>query len=189
MKPILHGLLGLTLLLLLVTAGVGLIYGAYAGPACWDALLNLVRDERGWGIVIGLALLFLVLAYLVTGIRRKVDADQYLTFKSDGGHVSILLRAVNDFIAKVGEEFAAVISLKPSVIPRGRGSVEIQLDVRVRAGTQIPELCQLLQERVRESVRQSLGISDVRKIEVHIRDIVGTPEPSVPDDLAEQPGV
>ena len=166
-----------------------MIYGSYNDPACLNTVLEKWRAEQGWGVLAGIGLLVLVFAYLITGIRRKKGGEEFFTFKSAGGSVSILLRAVNEFVAKIGDEFAAILSLKPTVVPRARGAIDILLDVRVKAGSQIPELCQLLEERVRESVSQSLGISSIRDIKIHIRDIVGTPEPSTEEDRLHEAGV
>lgn len=176
MRRVGHILIGLILLLILVGQGVGLVYMAYDAE-CWLRGLDILRAERGWGALAGIVLVALVLVYLITGFRRRPAGEQYLSFKNDGATVSILLRAVNEFISQIGDEFAAIVSLKPTVRPRAR-SIDIDLDLRVKAGTQIPELCQLLEERVRESVSQNLGLSDIKRIRVNVKDIVGdTPNP------------
>lgn len=182
MKRVVHILFGLVLLLILIGLGVGLVYMA-AEQDCWSRCIDTLRAERGWGALGGIVLLGLVAVYLLTGIRREPVADQYLSFNSNGATVSILLRAVNEFISRIGDEFAAIVSLKPSVRPRGR-SIHIDLDLRVKAGTQIPELCQLLEERVRESVQQNLGLTDIKRIRVNVKDIVGD-APKV-DDIPDQ---
>ncbi len=43
------------------------------------------------------------------------------------------------------------------------------------AGTKIPELSQILQQRVRESVRESLGLEEIRNITIKVQEIVGDP--------------
>ncbi len=182
MKRVIHILVGLILLALLLGQGAGLIYMAYDQEA-WTRCLDLLRVERGWGALAGIVLLALVAVYLLTGVRRRPVGDQYLSFSSDGATVSILLRAVNEFISRIGDEFAAIVSMKPTVRPRG-GSIHIDLDLRVKAGTQLPELCQLLEERVRESVRVNLGLSDIKRIRVNVKDIVGE-APKNEDDQVE----
>jgi hypothetical protein len=42
----------------------------------------------------------------------------------------------------------------------------------------------LLEERVRESVRQNLGLSDIRRIRVNVKDIVGDAPKS--DEVQDQ---
>ena len=181
MRRVVHILIGLILLVTLLGLGAGLVYMAY-DQECWVRCLDTLHAERGWGALGGIVLLALVAVYLLTGIRREPAGDQYLSFNNNGATVSILLRAVNEFISRIGDEFAAIVSLKPSVRPRG-SSIEVELDLRVKAGTQIPELSQLLEERVRESVRQNLGLSDIKRIRVNVKDIVGE-SPKV-DDIPE----
>ncbi len=171
MKRFIHILVGLLLLLVLIGQGAGLVHMAY-NPECWAACIDTLRDERGWGALAGIVILALVAVYLLTAIRRRPGADDYLSFRNNGATVSILLRAVNEFIAKIGNEFAAIVSMKPTVRPRG-ASIDVDLELRVKAGTQIPELCQLLETRVRDSVRENLGLSDIKRIRVNVRDIVG----------------
>lgn len=171
MKRVTHVLIGLLLMVLLISLGAGLIYVSY-NQECWGLCLDALRAQRGWATLAGIVLLALVVVYLISGIQRRPTGDQYLAFRNNGATVSILLRAVNEFVSRIGDEFAAIVSMKPSIRPRG-SSISIDLDVRVKAGTQIPELCQLLEERVRESVRQNLGISDIKKIRMNVKDIVG----------------
>ncbi len=177
MKRALHITLGLVIILVLIGQGVMLIHMAYS-PESWVDHIDLLRRERGWGMLAGIGLIGLVIVYLATAIRSlPKEGDQYLAFSSEGATVSILVRAVSEFIGKIGDEFAAIVSMKTTVIPRGR-SIDIELDLRIKAGTQIPELCQLLQERVRESVKTNLGLSEIKQIRVQVKDIVGDAPPA-----------
>ena len=181
MRKFVHLLTGLILLAVLIGLSVALMHMA-ARPEMWVDGLAGWREERGWGFLVGLGLLAVVFVYGVSGLRPCTGGERYLSFSHNGVTVSILLRAVNEFIAKIGDEFAAIISLKPCVYSRGR-SIDITLEVRVKAGTQIPELCQLLQERVRESLQQNLGLGNIKQIKVQVRDIVGDALPE--EDLLD----
>ena len=181
MKRVVHSLIGLVLLAILLGQGAVLIHmGLHESH--WTACIDMVRQQRGWGALAGVGLLALVVVYLGTMFNRRPQGEQYLAFKHNGDTVSILLRAVSEFIAKIGDEYAAIVSMKPTLHPKGR-SIDIDLDLRVKAGTQIPELCQLLQERVRESVRVNMGLADIKRISVHVKDIVGDPPP--PDEIPD----
>lgn len=182
MKRIIHLLTGLMILLVVVASALWLIHLA-SRPDCWTEYIAALQAERGWGMLAGIVLLVLVSVYALTAGRAKVDGEQYLSFKNNGATVSILLRAVTEFIAKIGDEFAAIVSMKPSIRPRA-ASIDIDLDIRVKAGTQIPELCQLLQERVRESMKVNLGLTEIKRIRVQVKDIVGEAPPL--DEVREQ---
>ncbi len=181
MKRIVHIIIGIVLLAILIGQGALLIHMGFS-QEYWTDCIDLLRRERGWGVLAGVGILALVVVYLATSFNRRPQGEQYLAFKHNGDTVSILLRAVSEFIGKIGEEFAAIVSMKPIVKPRGK-SIDIDLELRVKAGTQIPELCQLLQERVRESVRINMGLADIKRICVHVKDIVGDPPPAeeIPD--------
>lgn len=183
MKRFIHFLVGALILAIIVGQGALLIHLSF-NQAEWIEYIDRLREQRGWGSLIGFAWIALVAVYLITGIRRRSpDGEEYLAYRQNGATVSILMRAVNEFIAKIGDEFAAIVSMKPTIRPRGR-SIDVDLDIRVQAGTQIPELCQLLQARVRDSVRENLGLADIKKVRVHVKDIVGDAPP--PDELREE---
>ena len=58
----------------------------------------------------------------------------------------------------------------PEVIPRGN-QVDISIVLKVKAGPQIHEICEVMQRRVRETMVNGLGISDVRRVIVNVKDI------------------
>jgi len=159
----------LLVLLVLWCAGLS-VFAAAGSPRIWGEAVFLVqryRDIAFWagGGVLGLGLIFALLE--LRGRRR----EQFLSFDNEGGTVSISTDAIADYILKLASEFPSVVRMQPRVAPRRR-SVDIRVDLRVRAGSQIHEVCQLLQQRVRESMVNGLGIAEVRKIEVNVREIV-----------------
>jgi len=176
MKKLLHGLTGLVILLLPLVWGGLIIYGNGFNTSLRDSIFNFIQGSPLAGIGIGLILVLIGLIYLGTfGSARPRLRN--ISFDSEGGAVSISVNAVSDFIRKLGDEFGAVISLEPRIRSE-KDLISIDLDVKIQTGTRIPELSQLLQDRVRESVRDGLGIVEVREIKVHIREIVGAPPPS-----------
>lgn len=186
MRRFFHALFGLALFAL-IFGGAGVVARAgLPGIGDWERLSRFVAGER-WLVLGAVGVVFFVyVLYLLTGIRPKVRGEQFLTFANDGGAVSISLRAVREFLARLGEEYAAIVHLQPQVRARG-DAIDVEFDVRVRAGTQIPELCQMLQERVRQSLRENLGLAEVRNIRVNVREIVGetppAPRPELPADM------
>ncbi len=125
---------------------------------------------------LGLFLMLAVAFYWVTAISARVRKERYLSFDNESGAVSVSVGAVNAFLAKLGREFAGIVNLRSDVAGSGRDAVEIQLDLTVKAGTKIQELSQLLQQRVRDSLRDSLGISEVAAVKIKIAEIVSSEE-------------
>jgi len=176
MKKFLHGLTGLVIFLLPLAWGALLVYANGFNTDLRDVVFQTVQESPLYGQAVGAILILLVLLYLATfGPARS--RMRTISFDSEGGAVSISVNAVSDFIRKLGDEFGAVISLEPRIRSE-KDLISIDLNVKIQTGTRIPELSQLLQDRVRESIRDGLGIVEVREIKVHIREIVGAPPPS-----------
>ncbi len=140
-----------------------------AGPGsedAWNSLTKLIDGERLMAFGFAVAVLCLVAIIILTCLPRR-RREQFLSFENEGGALSISTIAITDFLAKLSTEFSAVVSMKPRVIP-GKNEVDIVLDIKIRAGSEVHELCQLLQQRVRESMINGLGILSVRNVQVNV---------------------
>ncbi len=176
MKKFLHRLMSLMLILLPFILGGTFIYVNGFNIAMWNKLSSFIQGSPAYGIVVGLLLILLSLIYLAT-LGENRSSVRFISFDSDDGAVSVSINAVRDFIRKIGDEFSAVISLEPKIRTE-KDLISIHLDVKIQTGTRIPELSQILQQRIRESIRDGLGIAEVREIEVCVQEIIGTPPPS-----------
>lgn len=134
-------------------------------------LKGVVKTPLAGG-ALGALLIFSVALRFFSGFGRKKEL--FIDFQSDGGNVGISTSAIQDFIERVGKEFAAVKSIESKLI-RGKDGVDIGISVKVLSGNKIPELSQMLQQRIRESVRESLGLEDIREITIKVAEIVGDP--------------
>jgi hypothetical protein len=157
-------------LLVVLAAGAVYLVNATLTRESWEQAIGVIRTSRLRALVGVSVFLILVVLYILTGLRR-CKGEQFITFDTEGGSVSISMKAIRDFLARVGDEFAAVLSLEPAIRAAG-GSVEVDLNLRVKAGTQIPELSKMLQERIRETIKDNLGLTDVRAIRISVREIV-----------------
>jgi uncharacterized alkaline shock family protein YloU len=158
--------------LLLLAIGGGLIYGSLVNPEVGETI-------RAWlgmpwvGAALGAVMVLSVVLRWVGGLGRKKDA--FIDFHSDDGSVGISTKAICDFIERIGKEFSAIKSID-SKLTGTKGAVDILLMVKVLSGNKIPELSHVLQQRVRESVRESLGLEEIRNITIKVQEIVGEPE-------------
>jgi len=64
-------------------------------------------------------------------------------------------------------------------VTASRDSVDVIVDVKIKAGPQIREICEILQQRVRDSMLSGLGITQVRYVEVNVCKIIGHTEPNL----------
>lgn len=157
--------------LLLLGIGAGLIYGNAIDPEVGKKIAAALEVPIV-GICVGAILILAVVLRWMGGLGRKKDS--FINFQSDDGNVGISTKAVCDFIERIGKEFAAVKSIESKLI-QSKGALDVALNVKVISGNKIPELSQVLQQRVRESVRESLGLDEIRNISIKIQEIVGEP--------------
>jgi uncharacterized alkaline shock family protein YloU len=155
----------------LLLIGVGLIYGSFFKPDVGQTIGDLIQVPIVGGGVGAILILSLLLRW-AGGLGTKKDA--YINFSSDDGSVGISTKAIQDFIERVAREFAAVKHVETRLTQRKR-ALDIAIYAQVMAGNKIPELSQVLQQRVRESVRESLGLEDIRNITLQIKEIIGEP--------------
>ncbi|MFH0953691.1 MAG: alkaline shock response membrane anchor protein AmaP [Verrucomicrobiota bacterium] len=182
---VVHFLLGLVLLVLVAGLAVFVIHAGLS-PDLWSQSMAKLASSRFLAMEAAGVFLIVLALYLLTGIPRRVQAH-FISFEGEGGSVSISVKAIRDFLIRVGSEFAAILNIEPVIRAPG-GTIEVDLDVKVKAGTQIPELCKLLQERVRESVRDSLGLPEVKRIRINVREIVATPQEKKHEEATEWEG-
>lgn len=166
-----HALLGTLLFVALMASGLFLLSTALQGSDAWGLLLDELKRRHVEGIFACVGLVLLVLLFALTAFRLP-EKERYLAYDIEGSTVSISLKAVQDFLSRLAGEFAAVERLEPTLRMR-QGAVDVQLDVKIRSGAQIPELCRMLQERARATLREKVGLSDVREVRVRVQEIVG----------------
>jgi len=171
MTKFLHVLSGFLIWFFFAVLGIALIHANIPGVtqnAFQFIPLRSLETAGLGGIIILLAMLYLV----TFGPRRpKV---RYISFESAEGGVSISVNAVRDYIRKLSGEFSAVVSIDPKIRAE-KDSLSIDLNVNLVAGARIPELSQALQSRVRESLREGLGIDEIKEIKVLVQEITGEP--------------
>ena len=168
MKAI-HFLLGLVLFLAIAALGLALV----VSPEYPDFLQMAIAFGASWPdglkVAAGVVAVLAPLAYLLTGAasrRRK----SFITFVNENGTVSVDTAAVQEYLNSLKGEFAAVVALK-SHLRVVRGALDVGLVLGVRDGTQIPELCKLMQARVRELLEEHLGTCDLAGVSVEVAEI------------------
>lgn len=165
---VIHFLLGLVLYLALAAGALAVI----VSPQYPDFIQSAVAwgsDLPDWAkVALGVGGILYLFVYLVTGLRW-VRGD-FITFENANGTVSVSTGALQDYLNGLKNEFAAVAWIK-SRLRAVRGALEVDLSLGVRDGTQIPELCKLMQTRVREVLEEHLGTCDLRGVSVEVNEI------------------
>ena len=178
MTRFLHILSGIVIWFLFAAAGGALIYANGLRVDEGQSILRLFYFGENWlqAMGVGGIMVLLSLLYLVTLGPRRPKA-RYISFDSGNGSVSISVNAVREYIRKLSGEFSAVVSIDPKIRSE-KDSISIDLNVNLVAGARIPELSQALQMRVRESLRDGLGIDDVKEVKVLVQEITVEPRSS-----------
>ena len=168
--------------LFLLGIGGTMIYGAAINPEVGKTIAGIIEIPLASGLL-GAALILSVALRWVGGCGKKKDS--FIDFQSDDGTVGISTKAIQDFIERVGKEFAAVKSIESRLI-QDKGALDIAMSVKVVSGNKIPELSKVLQHRIRESVKDSLGLEEIRKITIKVQEIVGDPAKSADSEPAQE---
>jgi len=172
---ILHRFVAILLFVLLVAGLLWLVWTSCSSRS-WEELSSGFAANRLRIGCSAVAMLCLVAMYALSAIPRG-RRERYLSFDSEGGTVSISSAAICDYVAKLTQEFPSVVKLSPSVVPK-KNMIDVTVDLRVKAGPSIHEVCELMQQRVRECLTNGLGISQIGQVVVSVKDIVSEHKPS-----------
>lgn len=122
------------------------------------------------GVWTGLALVLLGLLFL--GLRIKAERrEKSISFDNPEGEVSISIKAIEDFIERVGEEFSQIIEIKPSIV-QVREGIKIKAKTVLVAGSNVPRIAESIQHTIKSRMQNILGIENVAKVEINVCKIV-----------------
>ncbi|OVE75410.1 hypothetical protein BVX97_04905 [bacterium E08(2017)] len=159
-------ILFIIIVLLQATFGVAVFYQ----PELSDIIFFNRFLTQAILVVAGCATWVLAVGYVIAPAKKKKNT-RYLNFNTEGGAVSISVDAISDFLSRLISEFPSLVQMKPEVKP-AKNAMDIKIKVKVKAGSQVSEICDLLQKRVREAISSGLGIDQVNKVEVSVEEIV-----------------
>ena len=174
MKAI-HFLLGLFLYLAIAVVGLALMVSTRY-PEFIQIAQGAAHGLPGWmRVAAGVGVVVYLFAYLLTGLQWQKGS--FITFENENGTVSVNTDAVQEYLNSLKSEFAAVVWLK-SHLRVVRGALQVGLVLGVRDGTQIPEMCKLMQTRVRELLEEHLGTCDLGGVSVEVNEIRSRNKPA-----------
>lgn len=166
---VLHFILGLVFYSLVAGFGLLLLFASRHMDAARQVASFWVEAPGLVWLLSGMALLALMFAFLLSGLRWG-QKKQLIMFENADGRIGVGTDAVKVYLDGLKDEFAAIQSLQ-SHVAVVRGALAVSLKLSVRAGTQIPELCRLLQLRVKEVIAEHLGACDLMGIGVEVTEI------------------
>ncbi len=137
---------------------------------------------------IGVLLAVIFFSYVVIKSRMARE-EPSIAFDNPDGEVSISIKAIEDFVGRIGRDFAEVKTLETSIVARREG-VQIVLKTELWSGSNIPKLTEKIQNVVKSQVQNILGIENVQSITMSVSKIIGREKdyqmPAQPDIFAGQ---
>jgi hypothetical protein len=169
MTKVLHRLAGILVFLILLFISITMFLSiSHSGE--WISIVTPGGLNKLTALMTAIGILCIAILYGLTGIAGK-DKEKFLSFDTEGGVLSISTIAISDYISKLEGEFPAIVRMKPHVVP-GRNTIDIVVNIKIKAGPDIHETCAVLQRRVRDSITTGLGIKDVRNVDIVVKEIV-----------------
>ena len=144
---------------------------ACSSESLWNDFVMVFGDARFYLLFFGLALFFCNVLYILSGMNNE-KRDESISMEGENGVITISAQAIKNYIVKLSPEFPSVVKLQPKIISKKR-YIDIIVLVRVKPDPQIHDACEVLQKRIRETLANALGILEIRKIEINIREISG----------------
>lgn len=180
-----HRLLGLLIVAAAVGASFVILLPAFQGGDVWSGFMDDVEGRRVHVIAACIGVVLAVTMYVLTGITSSPRAS-YLSYETQYGNISISIKALQDFLGHLKSEFPTILALTPRVRVLDE-SLDITLEIRVRSGAPIPEICRMLQERARIVIQEKVGVAAIRDVEIKVEEIVKEKESKAQDVVSLPP--
>lgn len=168
----LNSLISWLYIMLTIFLGIYLIFavtGWYGLKDNTEFLVGtLLHSSRGvWA---GFSLIVLGLVFLAIRLRAN-SVTKRISFDNPEGEVTVSMKAVEDFVRRVGQEFAQVLEITPSIMPVHDG-VKISAKVSLAGGINVPRFAESLQREIKVRIQNVLGIENITSVEVHVNKII-----------------
>ncbi len=174
---IIRGVSGLILLAFLALIGWGGMYLFFMdtlyGLHMWEEVLDFLRYQQELINQTVIYIGVLLFVYLVSGMNlgKPKPRKQFLTVEGDNGVIRINVQAAESFVVALQDEFDAIIDMTQRIKVR-EGLLAVSLQLTVREGVKIPELCQMIERKLGEVMKSYLGLSEIQPINIAIAEIV-----------------
>ena len=166
----LHRLMSLCMYAFVLFGGA-MLFSLSLADWAWRGIFMRVAMMRWVGMPVGAAIFVFGIIWML-GENRFSHRNRFLSFRNEGGAVNISTAAISEYLEKLAASFPSIVQLRVSVEPVRR-KVDLVVSIRIKAGPQLHEICEVLQKRMRESMESGLGIQDVRHVIVRVKEISG----------------
>jgi len=120
-------------------------------------------------IILGMiaVLLIIIAIYLIWKRGQYNKEDLSVAQKTSFGEIKISTNSIKRLILKVIKEVGEIKEVKPEINIPKRGGINIDLHLSVKQDTNIPELSEKVQRKLKEYLLETSGI-ETKEIKIHI---------------------
>ena len=136
-----------------------------------NALNQIWTDYYLW--IGGGALLLLLAMWL----RARHQSSTFVAFDNPDGQVRVSRSAISELAQGATDDMGEVAKCVTRIQTR-RGRLNVQLRIKMVAGSNLSEVSLALQNRVKNSLRNGLGIEKLGSIEVRLTGFIGQSQPA-----------
>lgn len=153
-----------------------MIVPAIRGGTAWTDFVDSIHSARRLAAFLCVLTILGIVSWVLS-LRARPGSPRYLSYETEHGSISISLKALQDFLANLKEEFSSILALIPKVTAHEDG-LSILLEVDVRSGESVPDMSRKLQGRVRKLIEEKVGVSEIKNIEIRVEEIVNAKPPA-----------
>ncbi len=113
-----------------------------------------------------------MLLLLAMWLRARHQPAAIVAFDNPDGQVKVSRSAINELAQSATDDISEVAKCVTRIQTRG-GRLNVQLRIKMVAGSNLSEVSLALQNRVKNSLRHGLGIEKLGSIEVRLTGFIG----------------
>jgi uncharacterized alkaline shock family protein YloU len=144
--------------------------------------LAFIATYKSIRLALGCSMIILVLLLWLTAIEAR-KRGAFISFDNENGTVSVSVEAISNLLCKLAKEFKEIETMDADIPARVDGKIEVNVWLRIFAGCRVQELAAFMQQRVKETLKEALGIVDIASVTVTIKEIINRE----PDDKEKPP--
>ena len=113
-----------------------------------------------------------LLLLFIVWLRARHQPSTFVAFDNPDGQVKVSRSAINELAQGAADAISEVAKCVTRIQTRG-GRLNVELRIKMIAGSNLSEVSMNLQNRVKSSLRDSLGIEKLGSIEVRLTGFIG----------------
>ena len=110
---------------------------------------------------------FVIVPYRV---GKKLNKNKTVSFQNPDGEVTVSLSAIEEYVKKIAKSINGIKDVKSDVNIKKKG-ININTEVSILSGVNIPEVTERIQMEVKNRVQSMLGVDENVNITMHVKKI------------------